>query len=227
MKKITVIILSMLLVLVVGQTAFSKSYIQLEGSYYGTITSNNLSTYPPKLFTLGLSGKYDFTDKVSLVGTFSFHSVSEALSSSVGPVYEVDLYTRFNIFNRKNINVGLNVGLMYQGYLSHPQASQERWYNDIFLIVGAYGEVYLSPKIKAYGEISMPIINASLYTISTYSTSRYWVIRFLSSNSSYFTGKLGIQYEITPRIFLGLEYYVFRNFPTNSNRFNINLGYSF
>ena len=181
MKKCTVILVVLLLVFSIGQAAFAKGSLSLNLGY-GFFPKD---TYSPSVFgglSLNLSANYYLTNEFSLAGEVSALLVKDIIPSFM----HVELFAKYDLFKNNTVTIGVQAGA--RDVFCLVDISEVQPYA-LFYGLGIYG-VY---------NISALDISADFKVFPTYS---YAVLTFFSFT---YSAKLGVSYEISDSIGLGIE----------------------
>ena len=219
MKKITIVIMTMLLVLAMGQAAMAKvdATVGLTLGYdtreyrYDT-SSNNYRTHTPSALAIGISGNIYVMDRLSfaldgsmLFGVWNdFASSSSTLSNFKFGAFNVQTFARYDVLAGEKYKLGVQVGAIFD-YLDLKYASSFNPEKNaaFFIAPGIYGEYEVLSRLKLSVDAKIPVygmferINISNGNIVD--EGSYFLKLFL------YDAKIGVSYEITPQINIGVE----------------------
>lgn len=212
MKKTFVMILSLLLVLLVGQAAFAKSISLLVG-YDNTSRDYIHNISGPygddltKSLMIGLSGEYELMDKLALSASATMitgkYVFNENNTNGTAKLFQLSimLYAKYDLFKQNNTSFGLQAGII--------GTSQNRKYatytvqgGALSIGAGLYANIGITPKFNLYADAKFP-----LYTISKDITTEYtdYEDRIGLAKMFLYDVTVGISYDITSSISLGIE----------------------
>lgn len=179
MKKITMALLALLLVLAIGQSAFAKGSINLGVGY-----NKMLDSGAPSGVSIKLDGYYYFTDNFSLAAGFGVNLYF--IPDGVGQVYSIELFSRYDLLKTSVTTIGLQFGLIDRIIIPG--------LNILYVGPGAYAKFRVGSKTNIYADIKLPIGGAIAFVE---------VPQFVSFYVYNIT--LGATYEITSNINVGVE----------------------
>lgn len=197
MKKITVILLSMLLVLVVGQAAFANTKVGLAAGYC-------TFDYFDGVF-VDLSGTYRFNNWFSLAGD-AFAAFGKYTDDELLKGFTVDghIFAKFDLYSYGYFSIGAQVGVknnFYRGEDTIWSSSEGKdikvtdSINKLSAGVGVFIDLYVAPKAKISFDLLVPVFY--VVTIEGITETMFGVagVDF----------KFGVNYEITPKFDVGVE----------------------
>lgn len=195
MRKVTIVFLSMLLVLIIGQAAFAKGSIGLTAGY-----GKGFDGAFPGGLMLKLSGDCYFTNN------FSLAAVVSADLFFVGKVYlfdiDVSLFARYDLLKTNVSTVGLQFGAMSLFTIGS---------GDVLLYAGPgiYANFNVAPKFSIYADAKLPV-----GVIAIGGSGLDFVPLYIYNLT------LGAGYLVTPSVNLGVELNFNNNFIL-LNRFSV------
>ena len=195
MKKLSIIILSLLLVLIVGQAAFAKNSISLNAGYAAEIYVG--STRLNSGINLGLSGNYYFTNNFSLSGgaSASIFWYEGYTAVDLG----INLFAKYDILKASlsnNIfNLGAQAGIVYATAFTN--ATSASLPNILFLAAGVYVDAYVTPKLNVFFDSKFPL---GFFFFESGASDSFFFKKF------FYDLKVGATYSVSPKINVGLEF---------------------
>ena len=204
MKKLTMAIVAIALVLCMAQAVMAKGEVGLKLGYdFKTRYYDESGEAYDKTnsFLIGLSGNYYVYDGFSLaakaslaLGKYEFFGQGEGLADSTQ--VNVHLFARYNVLELDAFSLGVQVGGIYEYYSKAYLSVDVEWSHNLFFIApGLYLNYDISQKINVYGDFKFPVY----YNISgDFSNAGFFKVLFYDIT-------VGGAYKITPNIYLGLE----------------------
>ena len=214
MKKLGIVILSLLLVLIVGQVVFAKGSIGLNLGYNGfysvDISELDINNFDPNDIDyayvnglgLRLSGNFYLINRLSLSGGAAIRMFYNEKVLSMDNSFELglNLFARFDIIKVSilsllDINLGIQAGVMYDRLFSSSLPA-----NVLFLAAGLYIDTSVTPRFNIYADLKIPF---GSYVIGEKN------VTFVDKSSFFklflYDAKLGATFLISPKIAVGVE----------------------
>ena len=223
MRKILITFLSVLIALLVCQTAFAKGNIGITLSYnrksftvdhpytLESITYTLKKDLLENGFNLGLFGEYYVSNNFSLAGKFNVSFFSGEMIGSiwyqgnhlfdVTPInnkyiqIDFNLFGKYNVFEFNTFNGGIQAGLMD----SFVKWNSNETANVFMLALGAYTNLKITNKLNIYTDFKFPLAFFVKYG-EGYDDKGGFLKEFLYDIS------LGLRYDITSNINIGLKF---------------------
>jgi len=146
MKK-TLFLLSIILILAIGQPAFAKGNVAL---MIGYDTAN--TTVPISGVVIGLSADIYASDNFSLSGALTASALFSTNSS-----YTTKLSAKYDLLKKPNLVIGLKAGVI---------SSITFHRNILFLGPGIYATLSITPDIDIYADILLPLGPLDTYNMN-------------------------------------------------------------
>ena len=214
MKKLSIVIVVMLLVLFIGQAAMAKVNILGTATlgymhYENEFGDGNKLLYANFMKTK-LSAQFDFSDRLSLwtqvdmnLGKEYDKTYSPTLSVPAFGL-EVSIFAKYNIIRNDKLIFGVQVGVngSYDAnewpYIHYGGTLPDEYWL-LFVTPGVYANISISSKFNTYIDVKIPVSYygiVPLYPIADYDG-------FFSM--FFYDICLGVSYNISPGIIIGLE----------------------
>lgn len=196
MKKVTVVLLSMLLVLAMGQAVFAKGSVGLTAGYSGTVSGG--SGFASGL-NVGISGDYYLINRLSLAGGASLGVafIKNSTTSTTALSLNANLFVKYDIVQISILSgllkLGAQAGVIYDRVLTGPFAFQR---NALFLALGVYADAYVTSKINIYADLKFPL---GLFDFVAGDSHGAFFEKF------FYNVKIGATYAVSPKINVGIE----------------------
>ena len=215
MKKITVLMISLVLVFSLGQVASAK----IDAGVHLGYSNVELNDRDLEGLAVGLSGSYFLNDRWSFNGLVDIGSHSDSNDSSVISLV-LSASARFHLYTYDGWNFSLQAGItnyLLSGpiYNSGTSTFESYTYDSLCIGLGLYTTTYYSPKINTF-------IDAMAHIVGMNFGSKSAGFRFLNS----FEFNIGIRYTINPLINVSLSLY-FNSAISANPGFRLSAGYSF
>ena len=220
MKKLTIVIMTMLLVLAMGQAAMAKvdatvgltlGYDTRNYRYDSTSVNDYYRTYALSAFAIGISGNIYVMDRLSLAldgsmlfGVWNdFASYSPPSSNFKFSAFNLQAFARYDVLTGEKYKLGVKVGAIYD-YLDLKNSSWDvEKYSAFFIAPGIYGEYEVLSRLKLSADVKIPVyglfVGTRLSNGNTFLEGSYFLKLFL------YDVKVALSYEITPQINIGIE----------------------
>ena len=179
MKKAGIVILSLFLVLIIGQAAFAKNSLSLTVGGLGITDFNEIIVG----FEGEVSANIYLTNNFSLSAGASIHAFKpdSAFLYQLG----IDFFAKYDVFKTNTVDFGLQLGLINNKPLGAAL-------NCLFLAGGLYTNIYVTPKVNLYADLKLP------FGVFVLEYSSFFKLFF-------YNVKFGAAFEISPKIDLGIE----------------------
>ena len=172
MKKATVILLTMLLVLILGQAALAQASVGVRWAYDFKTRDYSEPGYTgdggydvSESFLISLSGKYAFTNNIAIaakfdysIGTYYYDDWNGDIETIMPMHMNAHLFGKYTIFGNDIFSVGAELGGIYDydyKYFNYDEFSYTR--HALFGAIGVFGNVSVSPLIDIYADVKVPV----------------------------------------------------------------------
>ena len=206
MKKLTMALVAIALVLCMGQVVMAKVDITAgvkagyEHRLYG---DGDIKTHEISAVSLGLSGNVYLINRLSLAlegdvlfgkWIYSSHPTDSSMKSWVN----IGLYARYDVLVGDKYKLGVQAGASYD--VLNLTVNGLRYYNytAVFIVPGLFGAVELLPKLKLSADVKIPI--GTWYEGSYSPGKKSFFFKFFLYDT-----KLALTYEVMPNINVGVE----------------------
>ena len=241
MRKLSIVVITLLLVLSLGQIvaaqetaniALKLGYDKKEYHQLGSHYPNNTRTFVASAPIISLSGEAYIYDNFSLsvASNISFghwNDSADVISTpDKHPFFSISLNpsAKYTILSGNTYKAGVQLGA-YGEYFTFIFSEYYTYhFTGLFIIPGIYGEIYVIPKLKLSLDASFPIFGIFEY----YESDSVEMEGSNFFNVFFYDAKLSVLYDITPHISLGIEgvvsntnafalYWGVRNLSTKNN----------
>ena len=215
MKKITVLMISLVLIFSIGQVASAKIDAGVHLAYSSVDPGDDCVG-----LAVGLSGSYFLNDRWSFNGLLDIGSHSDSDDSSVLSL-TLGASARFHLYTYDGWNFSLQAGITNsfvsgKTYNSTTHNFDSLMRDSIGIGIGIYTTTYYSPQINTF-------IDAMLHIVSmNFGNSKSPEFKFIQSGEV----NIGIRYTINPLINVSLSIY-FNLQNSSEPGFRLSAGYSF
>ena len=223
MKKTTVILLTVLFILSIGQAALAQTSVGAKlaydfktREYYEPANDRIDGGYDvSNSLLISIFGKHSFTDKISIAAKFDYSIGAYYYDDWYGDVETImpvhintHLFGKYTILGNSIYNVGVELGGIYDydyKYFNLDEFSYTR--HALFAAVGVFGSVSVSPLIDIYADVKVPIYTYAFgKQYDAYDEEEYDLDSFSGFFEAFFYDvTIGASYQINPNIKLGLE----------------------
>ena len=215
MKKTTIVIVAILLVLAMGQVVMASKGDATGGIILGYDYKTRLSggsgfnTNTTNSFMAGISGNYYVMEKFSIsaktlftIGEYSFTAGGGGTGKSA--IISINVFGKYDIYVTDMFIIGAKLGGSYEHYNlllenEYMGYGEARIFNSFFVSPGVYASVNVSPKINIYGDFVFPVFTTIIDVEDSKSTYTGVFNYFLYDIT------LGAAYAVSPNITLGIE----------------------
>ena len=207
MKKLTMALVAIALVLCMAQVAMAKvditAGIKAGYEHYMTNYDEGGIIYQANLFGLKVNGQFDFTNKLGVLAQIGIGlgklKESEAGNDMTANVLKLNFSTfvKYGIFANNLIDVAVQVGL------SGVYAKDDIWGGNeikiLFVTPGICVNVNINSKLKVYTDIKIPVFYVGSSTWADFEEDQGFFKHFL------YDVTLGLSYAISPVFSIGVE----------------------
>ena len=202
MKRLTIVIWATFLVLSLGQAVMAEEInptVGLKLGYSHDKIDYNGAIFTSNQFNLGLSGQFDFSERIGLFAQVGIDlgNITNVLEDET--VSKLDLIAnisvKYNVFSNDTFTVAVQAGVS-GSYNSNGFDNKDKL---LFIVPGLYADVNLGPKFNVYTNIKFPIFYYGHIDWVDIESSMGFFKLFL------YDVVLGVSYEISPSISLGIE----------------------
>ena len=212
MKKVVIVIMTMLLVLVVGQVVMAKvdatvgltlGYNAREYNYERKNDPSEFGAHTFSGFAIGMFGNIYVMDKLSFeidasvaIGSWEDYRSWSATKKSNLSLLNIQAFVRYDVLFEDRYKLGVQVGTIYD-YMNTEKTFGTDKIDAFFIAPGIYGEFDVLPKLKIFADVRLPVYASFNFTHN--GEGSYFLKLFL------YDAKIGVMYEVAPQVNIGIE----------------------
>ena len=217
MKKTALIILTMILVLAMGQSVLASNKVGLSLGYINHSGKKEVLTvengYAYSGFLVSLSANYYFNSNISIAAkaNASFGKIQYSVASRNAATYdtfEIDghLFGRYDAFNVSMFTIAPQLGVIYNYnnstlQVSVPNIDPKIASHSVFVTPGFFVSANVSPKVNIYLDSKFPVFYFNSVSINDASpTNENGFFKYF-----FYDLAIGGTYAIAPNFDLGIE----------------------